>query len=116
MKRFINIALILAMIAGAAWTYQTKHQAAEAATKVASLRRQIEDEKIRISLLKAEWSTANQPGRLQGLVDRFQTVLKLAPYGLDRMVRLEDVPMPTPLDADALERLARANPAAGGRP
>lgn len=116
MKRLINIALILAMVGGAVWTYRTKHQAMEAAAHVANLRRQIEDEKISISLLKAEWSTANQPGRLQGLVNRFQIVLELSPYGLDRMIRLEDVPMQPPLDAAAIERLARANSVGGGRP
>lgn len=96
MGRLINLALILAMAGGAALTYQTKHAAVEAARDVADLRHAIEQERISISMLKAEWSVLNQPDRLQALVTRYAPVLDLAPFDLGQMVRIEDIPLKEP--------------------
>jgi hypothetical protein len=120
LSRLLTLALIIVMIGGAVLTYSTKHDALLAAAHVADLRNQIERQKINLSLLKAEWSAANQPARLEGLINRNQDTLHLAPFGVERMVRLEDLPSPAPLDAAALERLAVGNPPAsnpsrGGR-
>jgi hypothetical protein len=93
MGRLINIALVAAMIVGAALTYQTKHHAVEAAEHVADLRNRIEQERIAISLLKAEWSVLNQPDRLQALVGRYTRSLALEPFDVSRMVRVGDIPL-----------------------
>ncbi|MGD9739172.1 MAG: hypothetical protein AB7O56_00780 [Bauldia sp.] len=84
--------LFIIMLAGAAFTYNAKHHAVEAADQVSDLRRQIEQERMRLSLLKAEWGELTQPGRIQGLVDQYPEVLALQPFGIDRMVRITDIP------------------------
>src|SRR5690349_13915872 len=95
------------MFAGAAWTYQTKHYAVEAARHVNELRDQIEDERVRLSLLKAEWSELTQPGRLQALVERYPDQLGLQPFGIDRMVRITDIPISP--DHDFIADMVAAN-------
>ena len=93
MGRLINVALVIAMIVGAGLTYQTKHLSVEAAAHVSDLRNRIEQQKIAISLLKAEWSVLNQPDRLQALAGRYSQSLALAPFDLSQMVRIEDIPL-----------------------
>jgi hypothetical protein len=84
--------VITLMIVGAVITYQAKQQAVEEAEHIADLRNEIAQERIAISLLKAEWSELTQPGRLQDLVGRYPDVLDLGAYGVERMVRIDDLP------------------------
>jgi len=91
-RRIVYPLAVAVMIAGAAATYQAKSQAVAAADRVAELRHEISQERIAISLLKAEWSELTQPGRLQDLVGRYPDILDLGAYGVDRMVRLGDIP------------------------
>ena len=99
-RRLVAPVAVAAMIAGAALTYQAKLDASEAAERVSQLRHEISQERIAISLLTAEWSELTQPGRLQGLIERNQNVLPLAPFGIDQMVRIRDIPLPPVGDDD----------------
>ncbi len=92
LRRLLTPLLLIVMFAGAVWTYQTKHFAVEEARHVNQLRDQIENERVRLSLLKAEWSELTQPGRLQDLVEAFPDQLGLQPFGIGRMVRITDIP------------------------
>ncbi|MHA1560021.1 MAG: cell division protein FtsL [Alphaproteobacteria bacterium] len=93
---------VAAMIGGATLTYQAKHDASEAAERVSQLRHEISQERIAISLLTAEWSELTQPGRLQGLIERNQNVLRLGPFGIDQMVHIRDIPLPPAGDDDLI--------------
>lgn len=104
-RRFVAPIAVLVMIAGAGATYQFKHDAAEAADHVAELRHEIVQERIAISLLKAEWSELTQPGRLQVLIERNQNILPLAAFGIDQMVRIRDLPEPPTDDADLIANI-----------
>lgn len=100
LNRLVVPVTVALMIAGAALTYNAKHDAAGAADRVSELRNQIQQEQVAISLLKAEWSELTQPGRLQDLIARHPDVLALAPFGIDQMVYIRDLPMPPEDNAD----------------
>lgn len=92
LRRLVAPLTIAILIGGAAFTYQAKHEAVQAAEEVAQLRLEIGQEQIRLSLLKAEWSELTQPGRIQDLIGRYPDVLTLAPFGIERMVAITDIP------------------------
>ena len=104
-RRITYPVAIAVMIAGAVATYQTKLQAAQAAEQVSDLRHEISQERIAISLLKAEWSELTQPARLQDLVARHPDALDLGPFGVDRMVRLGDIPFAPAEQPDLIGKL-----------
>jgi hypothetical protein len=93
MGRFLPPILIILMIAGAAWTYDTKHKAEKAAEHVRSLRTEIEAEKATMRMLRAEWSVLTQPSRLQQLTEKYKAELGLETANTSQFVTLEDVPV-----------------------
>lgn len=93
LRRLATPLFVMILIAGAAFTYNAKGDAVDTAQHVRNLRNQIDQERIRLSLLKAEWGELTQPGRIQDLVARYPDVLSLAPFGIDRMVRITDIPI-----------------------
>ena len=93
-RRLVTPFVVAVMIGGAMLTYQVKNKAIEYAEQVFDLRHQISQERIAISLLKAEWSELTQPGRLQELIARYPDVLNLTGFGIDRMVWIRDLPFP----------------------
>lgn len=92
MNRYLPPILIILMIAGAAFTYDTKHKAEQAAATVVSLRAQVESEKTSLRLLKAEWSVLTQPARLQALVEKYQAQLGLRTADVGQFVTIDEVP------------------------
>ena len=97
MIRFVNITLILLMVAGVAVVYDRKYKAEYAAEEVAELASKIEEEREKISLLKAEWSLLRQPSRLQELVKRYNKYLELQPLDALQIVSFDELPA-KPLD------------------
>ncbi|WP_319775564.1 hypothetical protein [Breoghania sp.] len=90
--RIINTVLILAVVAAAAVVYNMKHDAEDAAERVANLQRAISQEEERIALLKAEWSVLTQPARIQQLVERYNAYLQLEPLKVKQIASIEDLP------------------------
>ena len=107
LRRLVMPIIVIALIGGAAFTYQMKHEALVASDRVAELRHDIEQERMALSLLKAEWSELTQPGRIQELVARYPEILTLAPFGVDRMVRITDIPFAP--NQDLIADIANAN-------
>jgi hypothetical protein len=93
MNRTIPILIVILMIAGAAFTYDTKHKAEQSADVVASLRTQVEQQKAALRLLKAEWSVLTQPARLQALVEKYKDQLGLQTADVNQFVTIDQVPM-----------------------
>ena len=92
MFRILNIVLIFAVVIGAAVVFNMKHDAENAAERVARLQRAIDQEEGKIDLLKAEWSVLNQPARLQGLVERYNAYLQLEPLDAKQIASIDDLP------------------------
>ena len=91
MIRLLQLASVIAVIAAAFAVFQVKYRADAAAARVADLQRQVDEEKERLSLLKAEWSLLMQPARIQGLVERHNEALGLAPLEPRQIGRLRDL-------------------------
>ncbi|MDP2621934.1 MAG: hypothetical protein Q8P46_17445 [Hyphomicrobiales bacterium] len=89
MIRIVNLVAIMAVILSSFALYRVKYEAVSDAKKVAALRAEIAAEEDTIAVLNAEWSHLNQPGRLQGLSDRY---LDLKPVDVHQIITLQDLP------------------------
>ncbi len=112
--RLINLFVVLAMIAAAVITYNLKHDTEAAATRVARLNSTIAREREAIALLKAEWSTLSQPGRLQQLVTRYDEYFQLEPFSAAQVATLDEIPLRAVQPEESLDDAAMA--AARGLP
>ncbi len=92
MLKALNILLVGATIAGAAWTFKVKYDAEVLEAEIARVERQAQLERETIALLEADWSLLNQPGRLQTLAQAFQADLALEPIKPAQIVDAADVP------------------------
>ena len=92
MFRTSDIVLIAAMVAAAAFTYKTKHDAEDRLAELRRLEQQIRFEEDTIDILRADWSLLTQPARLQRLVEVYQAELKLQPVEARQIVGLDELP------------------------
>lgn len=92
MFRTSDTVLIAVMVAAAAFTYKTKHDAEGKYSEVRKLEAAIRYEDDTIDVLKADWSLLTQPARLQRLAEAFRDQLKLAPVDPHQIVELSALP------------------------
>jgi hypothetical protein len=90
--RTSDIVLIAAMVAAAAFTYKTKHEAEDRQVALRKIEQQIRFEEDTIDLLKADWSLLTQPSRLQKLAETYRTELGLQPLEARQIVGLDELP------------------------
>ena len=76
MLRFVNICLVLGLVALAYVIYQVKYEARGLDAEIASIGKKIDEERDAIAVLRAEWSLLNRPERIERLAQKY---LKLAP-------------------------------------
>jgi hypothetical protein len=95
--RTSDIVLIAVMVAAAAFTYKTKHEAEDRLAQVRKIESDIKYEQDTTDLLKADWSMLTQPSRLQKLAEIYQAELKLAPVEASQIGSIEDLP-PKPVE------------------
>src|SRR6185312_12820509 len=76
MLRFVNICLVLALVALAYVIYEGKYEARALDEDIGGLRKDIETERDGVAVLRAEWSLLNRPERIERLAEKH---LKLAP-------------------------------------
>ena len=109
-RRIFNFVLLLAMIIGAAVTYDMKHKAEMAADNVARLQADIAKEKDKLAILRAEWSMLTQPSRLQSVVEKYADHFQLQPFSPKQMASISEIPLrqvPAPMPpAETLAGLA----------
>jgi cell division protein FtsL len=109
MLRFVNICLVLGLVALAYVIYQVKYETRALDFEIAALGKKIEEERDGIAVLRAEWSLLNRPERIDRLAKKY---LKLAPA---RPVQLLTVDSVTDRDFDR-SRLEAAAPAPAAKP
>ena len=115
MFRTTDIVLIAVMVAGAAFTYNTKHQVEAQLAEVRKIEAMIRFEQDSLTILKADWSLLTQPSRLQKLTEIYQQELQLAPLDARQVVGVDELPakpvemeiVPTP----RVEGMAQDKPA-----
>jgi cell division protein FtsL len=88
MLRFVNVCLVLGLVALAYVIYQVKYEARSLDAEIASLGRQIDEERDAIAVLRAEWSLLNRPERIERLARKY---LRLAPAKPSQLVTLDSV-------------------------
>ncbi|MGH6866020.1 MAG: cell division protein FtsL [Methyloceanibacter sp.] len=88
MLRFVNICLVLGLVALAYVIYQVKYEARALDTKIASLNKEIEGERDALAVLRAEWSLLNRPERIERLARKY---LRLEPAQPRQLVILDEV-------------------------
>jgi cell division protein FtsL len=88
MLRFINVCLVLGLVALACVIYQVKYQARGFDADIAALDKRIDQERDAIAVLRAEWSLLNRPERIERLAKKH---LKLAPAKPIQIVTLDTV-------------------------
>lgn len=91
--RTTDIALIAAMLAAAAFTYKTKHDAERQLAELRKVEEEISYERDLIDVLKADWSLLTQPARLQRLTERYQTELGLEQVQAMQIGSLSELPV-----------------------
>ena len=70
MMRLLNICVIAALVAAAAYVYKIKFESTRQAERVAKLRTEIRREHDAIAALRAEWAKLDNPARIQELAQR----------------------------------------------
>jgi cell division protein FtsL len=88
MLRFVNICLVLGLVALAYVIYQVKYESRALDAEIAALGRDIDDERDAIAVLRAEWSLLNRPERIERLAQKY---LKLAPAKPVQLVTVDTV-------------------------
>ena len=88
MLRFVNICLILGLVALACVIYRVKYESRGLDTEIASLGKQIEVERDALAVLRAEWSLLNRPERIERLAQKY---LKLAPAKPSQLLTVDTV-------------------------
>ena len=88
MLRFVNVCLVLGLVALAYVIYQVKYEARALDEEIASLGKQIDEERDALAVLRAEWSLLNRPERIERLAQKY---LKLAPAQPRQLVTVDSV-------------------------
>jgi cell division protein FtsL len=88
MLRFVNICLVLGLVALAYVIYQAKYEARGLDEEIVTLNKQIEEERDGLAVLRAEWSLLNRPERIERLAKKY---LKLEPTRPQQLVILDEV-------------------------
>lgn len=70
MLRFVNICLVLALVALAYVNYQVKYEARGLDEEIVALNKKIEEGRDAIAVLRAEWSLLNRPERIERLAEK----------------------------------------------
>jgi cell division protein FtsL len=109
MLRFVNICLVLGLVALAYVIYQVKYQARGLDADIASIGKKIDEERDAIAVLRAEWSLLNRPERIERLAQKY---LKLTPAKPLQLVTVDTV---TERDFDRT-RIEIAAPAPQAKP
>jgi cell division protein FtsL len=102
MLRFVNICLLLGLLALAYIIYQVKYETRALDAEIATIGKEIEAERDGIAVLRAEWSLLNRPERIERLAKKH---LKLAPSDPRQVVTVDSV---TDSDFDRLKAQAQA--------
>lgn len=100
MMRVLNILVIAALVAAAAYVYKIKFESTREAERVAKLRMEIRQEQDAIAVLRAEWSRLDTPARVQDLANRHLSLRPIDPRQFDNLRNLpERAPDRVPADA-----------------
>ncbi len=105
MIRLLNICVIVALVAAAAYVYRIKFEAARKVEDVARLRLDIRREHDATADLRAQWSKLDNPLRIQELAQRHLTLHMIDSRQFDPLDHLPDRPADAGNAADPIGSL-----------
>ena len=109
MIRWLQAVSICAAAGAAVFVFQVKYRGEAVAERAADLQRQVDAERERLSLLRAEWSYLVQPIRIEEMVALYGADLELQPLDPAQITTIADLPMrppgPAPEDEAALSAI-----------
>lgn len=85
---------ILSVFGLAFWAYQENYATQQVLKETRSLRNQIAEAQVRLSVLRAEWAYLNRPDRLRDLAEINFDRLGLQPLRADQYGRADEVSFP----------------------
>lgn len=117
MMRFVNTALVIAVLVSASIVYGLERQSRLADGRLAKIQGQIAEEREQIRRLRAEWSHLNTPARLEQLATKH---LKHEASPVSQIIKLSEVSTRVPQlspraetgPQDAISRMLDGNVAA----
>ena len=109
MFRTIDLVLIVALVASAAWTFKVKYDSENAMASLARLERRIQIEKEAIDILKADWSLLTNPERLEKLAERYRDDLGLEPVAPKQVGSFRQIPDRPPPVEPAVDGMTSAD-------
>ena len=68
--RLLNLCVLVLLVLAAAYVYEIKFESTLRAERVAKMRGDVQRERDAIAALRAEWTTLENPARIQGLARR----------------------------------------------
>jgi cell division protein FtsL len=92
MMRILNILVIGALVAAAAYVYKVKFESTLQVERLAKLRMEIRKEQDMIASLRAEWSKLDTPARIQELANRHLKLRPIDPRQFDTLRSLPERP------------------------
>ena len=90
--RILNLCVLMLLVAAAAYVYEIKFESTLRAERVAKMRGDIQRERDAIAALRAEWTTLENPARIQGLARRHLRLRPADSTQYDALDRLPDRP------------------------
>jgi cell division protein FtsL len=117
--RFLNLCVLALLVAAAAYVYEIKFEATLRAERVAKMRGDIQRERDAIAALRAEWSTLENPARIQGLARRHLRLRPPDSAQYDSLERLPERPpaiVPPPATDAIADKIEDLNPVTGSIP
>jgi len=117
--RFLNLCVLALLIAAAVYVYEIKFESTLRGERVAKMRGDIQRERDAIAALRAEWSTLENPARIQGLARRHLRLRPPDSAQYDSLDRLPERPpsIVQPSAADAIaDKIEDLNPVTGSIP
>jgi hypothetical protein len=117
--RLLNFCVLALLVLAAAYVYEIKFESTLRAERVAKMRGDVQRERDAIAALRAEWSTLENPARVQGLARRHLRLRPAESTQYDALDRLPERPptivQPPPADVIA-DRIEDFNPVTGSVP
>jgi hypothetical protein len=89
MIRPFTVLCFCAFAGAGAWLYQVKHAVAMKDRELIEIRRQTEQARSRIDILRAEWALLNEPDRLRQTATRVLTLEQMQPQHFARVADFE---------------------------
>ena len=90
--RILNLVVIVALVAAAAYVYRIKLDSTVQAERLAKIRSEVRRERDTIAALRAEWGELDNPARIEALAKRYLQLKPVTPTQFNSLDQLPDRP------------------------